>query len=102
MNMKRFVVEQTGMVQIEVTRQFMVEVPDHFTEDQTEELLHHTSLPDEEGMEWTDELQRQWVAYDVEIDTTCAYDPDPNAASEDGLKVISWTALSKGKKPRPS
>ena len=85
--MKRFVVEQTGMVQLEATRQFVVEVPDHFTEDQTEELLQHTSLPNEEGMEWTDG-DRLWTGYDVEIDTTCVYAPDTNAVSEGGLKVI--------------
>jgi len=88
--MKRFVVEQTGMVQLEATRQFVIEVPDHFTEDQTEELLQHTSLPDECGMEWADEHGRQWVAFDVQIDTTDVYDPDTVAGAPrtEGLKVI--------------
>jgi hypothetical protein len=77
------------MVQLEAERQFVVEVPDHFTEDQTEELLQHTSLPDECGMEWADEHGRQWVGFDVEIDTTSVYDPDTNTVTEDGLKVIN-------------
>jgi hypothetical protein len=85
--MKRFVIEQTGMVQLEAERQFVVEVPDHFTEDQTEELLQHTSLPDEEGMEWA-EGDRLWAGYEVEIDTTCVYDSDTHAVNKDGLKVI--------------
>jgi hypothetical protein len=85
--MKRLVVEQEGMVQLEAARRFIVEVPDHFTEEQTEELLQRTTLPDEEGMEWADG-DRLWAGYDVEIDTTCVYDPDTNTVSEDELKVI--------------
>jgi hypothetical protein len=92
--MKRFVVEQTGMVQLEATRRFVVEVPDHFTEDQTEDLLQHTSLPDEEyeeDMAWSDDLDRLWIGYDVEIDSTDIYDPDnvAGAPATDGLKVIT-------------
>jgi hypothetical protein len=89
--MKLFVVERSGMVQLEAARQFVVEVPDHFAEDQTEELLQHTSLPDEEDMEWADDLDRRWIGYDVEIDTTDIYDPDyvAGAPAPDGLKVIT-------------
>jgi hypothetical protein len=86
--MKRFVVEQTGMVQLEATRQFVIEVPDHFTEDQTEELVQDTSLPDEVGIEWADEDGRQWVAFEVEIDATSVYEPDTCGDNEHGLKVI--------------
>ena len=86
--MKRFVVEQTGMVQLEAARQFVVEVPDHFTEDQTEELVQHTSLPDEYAMVWADEHGRQWAAFEVEIDTTFVYHPDTHTVNEDELTVI--------------
>jgi hypothetical protein len=41
-------------------------------------------------MEWADEHGRQWVAFDVQIDTTDVYDPDTVAGAPrtEGLKVI--------------
>jgi hypothetical protein len=93
MKMKRYVVEQNGIMQLEAARRFLVEVPDHFTEDQTEALLEKLegSLPDEEGMEWTDGIDRKWLGVDVEIDTTNVYDPDSvaGARTKEGLKVIT-------------
>ena len=90
--MKRFVVEQDGEVLLEATRRFVVEVPDHFTEEQTAALLEkaQASISDEEGMEWSDDLDRKWVGYDVEIGTTEVYDPDTvlGAPAAEGLKVI--------------
>ena len=85
--MKRFVIEQTGRVELEAERQFVVEVPDHFTEGHIEELLQHTSLPDEEGWEWAD-CDCLWAGDEVEIDMTDVYELDPNSVSEGRLKVI--------------
>ena len=89
---KRFIVEQTGFVQLEACRRFVAEVPDHCSEEQARQLVEDVqeSFPDDDGMEWRDEFGRHWVGYDVEIDGTEVYDPDTEWAAPDteGLKII--------------
>jgi hypothetical protein len=90
--MKRFVVEQTEMVQLEADRRFLLEVPDDCTLEEAAELLEGVSeaLLDREGIEWTDNNDQNWLGYNVEIDTTEVYDPDAvsGAPPTEGLKVI--------------
>jgi hypothetical protein len=91
-NMKRFIVEQNGFVQVEASRRFIIEVPDHISEGKAQELVEgdQVLLPDDEGMEWWDMPDRKWSGYDVEIEETDVYDPETLlvAPSTDGLRVI--------------
>jgi hypothetical protein len=91
--MKRFIVEQTGLVQVEASRRFLVEVPDHISEKQVQELLENedVELPDDDGMGWWDTPDRQWVGCDVEIEDTELYDLDAvmGGPSTEGLRVIT-------------
>ncbi len=90
--MKRFIVEQIGYVQLEASRRFVVELPDHISEEEAQELVESgdVPLPDEDGMEWTDELDQKWIGYDVEIMETDVYDPEPVTGSRStaGLRVV--------------
>lgn len=90
--MKRFIVDQTGFVQLEATRRFIVEVPNHISEEQAQELVDagQVSLPEDEGMEWWDTPDRKWLGYDVEIEDTDVYDPETSfvAPRTEGLRVI--------------
>lgn len=90
--MKRYIVEQTGFVQLEATRRFVVEVPDHISEDQAEQLVENAqeAFPEDEGMEWWDHPDRSWTGYDVEITETEVYDPDAvwGSPRTEELKVI--------------
>ena len=95
--MKRFIVEQTGFVQVEAYRSFLVEVPDHISEEQAQDLVENgeVELPDDDGMAWRDQPDRQWVGFDVEIEETDVYDPDAvmGAPSTEGLRVIKLEGL---------
>jgi hypothetical protein len=92
MNMKRFIVEQLGFVQVEAERRFLLEVPDDCTLEEAAELLEGVSESslDGEGMEWTDNNDQNWLGFNVQIDTTEVYDPDTVAGAPptEGLKVI--------------
>jgi len=88
-DMKRFIVDQTGFVQLEASRRFIIEVPDHISDEQAQELLDEgqVSLPDdEEGMEWWDTPDRKWVGYDVDIEDSDVY--EPGIVRTDKLRVI--------------
>ena len=91
--MKLFIVEQTGFVQIEAYRSFLVEVPDHISEEQAQDLVENgeVELPDDDGMGWWDTPDRQWVGCDVEIEDTELYDLDAvmGGPSTEGLRVIT-------------
>ena len=95
--MKRFIFQQTGFVQIEACRSFLVEVPDHISEEQAQVLVENgeVELPDDDGMGWWDTPDRQWVECDVEIEETDVYDPDAvmGAPSTEGLRVIKLEGL---------
>lgn len=67
--MKRFMVEQNGYVQLEAWRTFIVEVPNHFTEEQVYELVNGQDDLIEEKQDggWVDDLERAWIGYDVDI-----------------------------------
>lgn len=84
--MKRFVVDQHGIVEVEASRSFIVEVPDHISEEQVQELIANGPLPDEDGMEWWDTPDRKWLGYDVDIEETVVYEPENPGA--EGLSVI--------------
>src|SRR5262249_51190364 len=90
--MKRFIVEQTGYVQIEACRSFVIEVPNHISKEQAQELVENgeAELPDDDSMGWWDTPDRQWVGCDVEIEVTDVYDPDAvtGRPSTEGLRVI--------------
>jgi len=89
--MKKFLVEQAGYVQLEASRRFLVEVPDDLTREEVQELVKEAewSLPDDEDMAWKDDLDRGWIAYDVEIESTDVLDADAVAEeSTQRLKVI--------------
>jgi hypothetical protein len=88
--MKKFIVEQVGMVQVEAGRKFVVEVPDDCTEEQAEELFQaaEESMSNTEGMGWTDDNDRLWVGFDVEIDDTDIYEPITMKEMEE-LSVIT-------------
>jgi hypothetical protein len=75
--MKRFIVEQLGYVQMKPARRLLVEVPDHFTKEQAEELLQdaQSALPSD-GLWWTDDLDCKWDGFDVEIEEIWVYDPE--------------------------
>ena len=95
--MKRFIVEQTGLVQVEATRRFVVELPDHVNKEQAQVLVENeqVELPDDDGMGWWDTPDRQWVGCDVEIEVTDVYDPDAvmGAPLTEGLRVIKLEGL---------
>jgi hypothetical protein len=95
--MKRFIVKQTGFVQIEACRNFLVEVPDHISEERAQVLLENgeVELPDDDGMGWWDAPDRQWVGCDVNIEETDVYDPDGvvGGPSTEGLRVIKFEGL---------
>lgn len=97
--MKRFIVEQTGYVQLEATRRFVVEVPDDMNEEQAQELLEDLQepLPDDEGMAWWDEPDRSWSGYDVEFTETDVYDPETvvGGPKTEGLRVMTLEGLGK-------
>ena len=90
--MKCFIVEHTGLVQVEATRRFVVELPDNVSEKQAQDLVENGEVerPDDDGMGWWDTPDRQWVGCDVEIEETDVYDPDAvmGAPSTEGLRVI--------------
>ena len=95
--MKRFVVDQVGFVQVEATRRFLVEVPDHVTEEQAQELVLQSedTFPADDEMAWTDDGIRNWVGYDVEIENTEVYEPTEmmSAPPLEGLTVIKLQEL---------
>jgi hypothetical protein len=97
--MKKFIVEQLGYVQLEATRMFVVEVPDHISEEQAQELLEDLQepLPDEGKMAWWDEPDRSWSGYDVEFTETEVYDPETvvGGPKTDGLTVVRLKGLDK-------
>jgi hypothetical protein len=86
--MKRFIVEQLGLVQVEATRRFVVELPDHVSEKQAQDLVEskQETFPDNDDMAWRDQPDRSWSGYDVEITETHVY--DPGAPNTDELRVI--------------
>lgn len=90
--MKTFVVEQIGQVQIEATRIFVVEVPDHTSEDEIQELLEEmqSDLPDNENMAWEDETKQKWSGYNVEDIETVVSDPGTvmGGPSTEGLSIV--------------
>lgn len=90
--MKRFIVEQSGYVQLEASRLFVVEVPDDMSEEQAEALVDELqdTFPEDEGMAWRDDLGRNWSGYAVEFSETEVYDPDVvvGGPTTKGLTVI--------------
>src|SRR5262245_15809138 len=93
-DMKRYIVDQLGFVLVEASRRFVVEVPDHISEEQAQELVENDSvpLPDDDGMEWWDTPDRKCLGYDVEIEETDVYDPQTvlGGPSVEGLRVIQF------------
>jgi hypothetical protein len=91
--MKRFIVEQRGYVQLGAGRRFLVEAPDHFNEDRVEEQLKDVDLPEDQGMEWSDEHERKWTCFDVEVEETEVYDPETTLGADEieGLPVVTLT-----------
>lgn len=89
--MRKLIVEQTGSVQVEAERRFVVEVPDDVTDEQAEELLREMQdATDVDEVEWTDDGGRHWVGFDVECVETEVHDPDTVVGSPGvtGLRVI--------------
>ena len=93
--MKRFIVEQNGFVKVEAFRVFVVEVPDHITEEQVQEFVETETFPEDEDMAWWDEPDRSWSGYDVEFTDTEVHDPDAFVGGPDTkrLKVIRLEGL---------
>jgi hypothetical protein len=98
--MKRYIVEQNGQVQVDASRRFVIEVPDHITEEQAQDLLvsETVTLPEDDGMEWWDLADRKWVGYLVEIEETDVHDPETiwGTPSVEGLRVIRLNVESQG------
>lgn len=94
--MKRFYIEQLGNVQVEAARSFIVEVPNDFSEEQAQELLHDfdRQLPGTEGMKWRDHDDRDWVGFDVNVLETDIYDADSRDTK--GLEVITLADFTNG------
>jgi hypothetical protein len=86
--MKTMMIEQTGSVQVDVTRKFLVEVPDDCDREQALGLLgemeSHTHLDD---AEWADDDGTRWVGYDVEFVDTAVRDLGPVDGEVD-LKAV--------------
>ena len=90
--MRKLIVTQTGVIQVQGSRRFLVEVPDDFTTTQVEKLLQETQFgTDADEAEWSDESGSRWVGFDVEGVDTDVCDPDTVLGSPnmEGLKVIS-------------
>jgi hypothetical protein len=76
--MKRVMIEQTGSVQVDVCRKFLVEVPDDCDKEQALRLMQEMeSDTHHEDAEWADDDGTRWVGYDVEFVDTAVRDLGP-------------------------
>ena len=89
--MRQFVVEQTGYVQVEATRRFVVEVPDDIDGDEVyERMIKAEPEPEDEDMAWRDDTDHLWIGYDVDVwetDVCEAEADDPSLAEMKTIKL---------------
>ena|SRR5579884_1164725 len=93
--MKKLLVEQTGSVQVQAERKFVVEIPGDLSEEQIEQLRRRLfTNPDVEEIEWTDEDGCLWSGFDVEFVDTVVHDSDAvlGKPTMEGLKVVRLDA----------
>jgi hypothetical protein len=89
--MKKLIVEQTGSVQVQAERKFVIEVSADLTEERMEQLRRRLfDTPEVEEIGWADEDGRLWSGFDVEFVDTVVHDPDAvlSGLTVEGLKTV--------------
>lgn len=94
MQMKKFIIEQTGYVQVEATRRFVVEAPDDVDDGQVYDLVKAAEpAADDEDMAWRDELDRKWIGFDVDVAEIDVCEAESDEPSLEGMKAIKLDEL---------
>ncbi len=95
--MRKFIIDQTGYLRLEVERRLVVEVPDDVTQEQVEQnvedWIEQKENAGQEQVEWRSGDGQGWCGCDMDEIETSVDDSDPVEAEE--LPVISLEDVAK-------
>ena len=95
--MERFGIEQNGC--ITVCRRFVVEAPDHCSDQQVQDYLTNARevFADGRALEWSDTLERKWSGHVVDMIETevCELEPALAAWAIARFPVVKLEGLAK-------